>query len=77
MDVYLGESVSHAAAFQPSIRVTTTSFNPSLGIRIFRPGSWWIGDYQGLACGPRTVYPFWNDSRTGRLEIFTSDVPGT
>jgi len=74
MNVYLGESVSHGSAFQRSIRVTSRSFDPSLGIRTLRPGSWWIGDYQGLATGPRTIYPFWNDTRRGHLEIFTAVV---
>ena len=37
-------------------------------------GAWWIGDYQGLAAGPGVVYPVWNDTRTGELQIFAASV---
>jgi hypothetical protein len=47
-----------------------------LGIREGgKTGAWWIGDYQGLAAGRGRIYPFWNDTRTGHLEIFTAVVP--
>jgi hypothetical protein len=75
MDVYLGQSDSSGSSFQHTLRVTGTSFDPSLGIRTIRRGSWWIGDYQGLAAGPGLFFPFWNDTRTGRLEIFTAIIP--
>jgi hypothetical protein len=39
-------------------------------------GAWWIGDYQGLASTPGAFHPFWNDTRTGRLELFTATVRG-
>ncbi len=40
-------------------------------------GAWWIGDYQGLAVTSEAVHPFWNDTRTGRLELFTATMPWT
>jgi hypothetical protein len=46
-----------------------------LGLTTIRRGAWWIGDYQGLAVDGRLLHPFWNDTRTGRLEIFTAVAP--
>jgi hypothetical protein len=55
---------------QPAV-VTSRPFDPARGGEQGKHGAWWIGDYQGLASAGGTTYPFWNDSRTGRLEIFT------
>jgi hypothetical protein len=55
--------------------VSGTSFDPNLGVQGGKGGAWWIGDYQGLAAGGGMVYPLWNDTRTGRLEIFAAAVP--
>lgn len=33
-----------------------------------------IGDYQTLATTPSAFHPLWNDTRTGRLELFTAAV---
>lgn len=38
-------------------------------------GHWWIGDYQGLAAGASKVYACWNDTRSGRLEIYVAAEP--
>ena len=46
------------------------------GLRATHQPSPWIGDYQGLAAGAGMIYPFWNDTRTGHMEIFTAAVPG-
>jgi hypothetical protein len=59
---------------QPPILVTTKPFSPTI------PGAnerFWIGDYQGIAAIPDAFYPFWNDTRTGRMEIFTAAVPAS
>ena len=64
IDVFLARSTTHGASFGPSRRITGVSS---------RVGGW-LGDYQGLAAGPATIYPFWNDWRTGRLEIYTAAV---
>jgi hypothetical protein len=73
--LYLAQSVSHGARFSLSQRVSSASFNPEAGLTTIRRGSWWIGDYQGLAVDGPFLRPFWNDTRTGRLEIFTAAVP--
>ncbi len=72
VDVYLAWSTTHGARFWPSERITTVSFDPRRSGQQ-REGPW-IGDYQGLAIGARAIYPFWNDTRTGHMELFTAVV---
>jgi hypothetical protein len=69
IDVLLFASEPHQGRFASPLRVTSQPFDASLG----GPGNW-IGDYQGLAATPGAVHPFWNDTRTGELEIFTATV---
>jgi hypothetical protein len=59
---------------QPEI-VTSRPFDPTHGAAGSKHGTWWIGDYQGLAAAGGTIWPLWNDPRSGRLEIFTQAVP--
>lgn len=59
--------------FGPSRTVTSAPFDPALGVNGGKHGTWWIGDYQGLAIADGRAHPFWNDTRTGRLELFTAD----
>jgi hypothetical protein len=73
VDVYLAASGTQGATFSAAERITTTSFDPTLSDQQ-REGSPWIGDYQGLAVGGDRVYPFWNDTRTGHLQIFVAAV---
>jgi hypothetical protein len=73
--VYLAQSVTHGARFATSQRVSGAAFDPWRGLTTIRRGAWWIGDYQGLAVDGRLLHPFWNDARTGRLEIFTAAMP--
>ena len=74
VDLYLARSQDHGAHFGAGIRVTTTSWNPTLGVSIGNR-QFWIGDYQALTAGPRTIYLCWNDTRTKRLEIYGAVVP--
>ncbi len=75
IDVYLAQSTDHGASFLPNVRITTQSWNPTVGAPIDTSGSLFIGDYQGLAADNTFVHPFWNDSHTGNQEIFTAAVP--
>ncbi|MEO7021285.1 MAG: hypothetical protein ABI234_14100, partial [Ktedonobacteraceae bacterium] len=75
IDVYLAQSTDHGASFLPNVRVTTQSWNPTVGAPIDTSGSLFIGDYQGLAADNTFVHPFWNDPRSGNQEIFTAAVP--
>ncbi|MBO0784275.1 MAG: exo-alpha-sialidase, partial [Ktedonobacteraceae bacterium] len=71
--VVLARFHSPDLSLQNRLVVTSQPFDPTLA----SSGggfSWFIGDYQGLTSGPETFYPFWNDTRTGKLEIFTAAV---
>jgi hypothetical protein len=74
VDVVLLLSEPGRLRFGPPITVTTTPFDPTHGSTGGKHGAWWIGDYQGLAAGPVSFHPLWNDTRTGNLELFTATV---
>jgi len=69
VSVELFISQPHSARFGPPVTVTTRPFNPHAGTQ-----QGWIGDYQGLTATPRAFHPLWNDTRTGRLQIFTATI---
>jgi hypothetical protein len=73
--VYLSRYVGRSPRAGTSRRVSSVDFDPALGVQGGKGGPWWIGDYQGLAAAHGVVYPFWGDTRTGHLEIFTAAVP--
>ena len=78
IDIFLAQSTTHGARFQPSQRVNAASFTPTSdlkeqGYRYLKGHL--IGDYQGLAIGPDVAYPCWTDTHTGHLAIFTARVP--
>lgn len=75
IDDYLAQSIDHGRSFLKNLRVTTTSWDPAVDAPVDDYGSQFIGDYQGLAADDHFVHPFWNDTRTGRQEIFTAAVP--
>jgi hypothetical protein len=37
-------------------------------------GAWWIGDYQGITAGAGAFHLVWNDTRTGKLDLFAATV---
>lgn len=74
MDVVLFTSRPGRPRFGPPRTVTSTPFDPALGAPGGKHGAWWIGDYQGLVVTHGRVHPFWNDTRTGRLELFTATL---
>lgn len=78
IDVFLAQSTTHGASFQPSQRVNAASFTPTSdlqeqGYRYLKGHL--IGDYQGLAIGPDAGYPCWTDTHTGHMAIFTARIP--
>jgi len=75
IDVYLAQSIDHGASFLQNVRVTTRSWDPAVDAPIDGAGLQFIGDYQGLAADDHFVHPFWNDTRTGKQDIFTASVP--
>lgn len=74
VDVLLWTTPHPGSGFGPPRRITSRSFDPALAVSSGKHGVWWIGDYQGLAVSPAAVHPFWNDTRTGQLEIFTARI---
>ena len=58
----------HIAAGPVSVRL------PAQATLSGKHGAWWIGDYQGLASTAGRIHAFWNDPRSGRLEIFTTSL---
>lgn len=55
--------------FGRPVRVTSRAFDPHAGTQ-----QGWIGDYQGLAATAGAFHPFWNDTRTGHMQVFTATV---
>jgi hypothetical protein len=72
IDVFLFLSEPRSMRFGAPRRVTSRPFDPSRGQN--RGGSYWFGDYQGLAAARGAFHPFWTDTRTGGMEIFTATV---
>jgi hypothetical protein len=62
--------------FGPPLRVTTVSFDPLDPTTASRGkyGVWWIGDWQGIAVGTEGFHIMWNDTRTGKLDLFAATV---
>jgi hypothetical protein len=74
IDVVVFVAEPATARFGRPARVTSRPFDPAQGTLSGKHGAWWIGDYQGLASAAGRAHPFWNDPRSGRLEIFTARV---
>jgi hypothetical protein len=76
--VILARSTAGGTRFVSRLDVTDSPFDPSRGLPGGgKHGRWWIGDYQGLAAGGGMIHPFWNDTRTGHLDIFTAAIAVT
>ena len=76
MDEVLLVSRAGELRFGPPLRVTTAPFNPLDPMTASRGkyGSWWIGDWQGIATGAGAFHLVWNDTRTGKLDLFAATV---
>ena len=60
--------------FQPPLHVTTTAFDPHSPTTGGKHRAWWIGDYQGITADAGAIHLVWNDTRTGKLELFAATV---
>jgi hypothetical protein len=62
--------------FGPPLRVTTAPFDPRHGSIGSSPkeGAWWIGDYQGITASAGAFHLVWNDTRTGKLDLYAATV---
>ncbi len=61
--------------FRPPLRVTTVAFDPrSPTTSGGKHGAWWIGDYQGITVSADGFHLVWNDTRTGKLDLYAAAV---
>jgi hypothetical protein len=75
VDEVLLISKPHQLHFQAPLRVTTTPFDPHTGTLSFpKHGAWWIGDYQGITASAGAFHLVWNDTLTGKLDLFAATV---
>jgi hypothetical protein len=65
----------HKLSFSSPLRVTAAPFNPTGKTPTgTKHGAWWIGDWQGIAASARGIHLVWNDTRTGKLDLFAATV---
>lgn len=75
VDVVALVSQPRQLRFGPPLWTTTAAFDPAHSPTTpGKHGAWWIGDYQGIATGDGAVHLIWNDTRTGKLELFAATV---
>ncbi|MBO0815545.1 MAG: exo-alpha-sialidase, partial [Actinobacteria bacterium] len=68
-------SKPHQLRFRAPLQVTTTPFDPHSPTESGgKHGAWWIGDYQGITTGAGAFHLMWNDTRTGKLDLFAATV---
>ena len=62
--------------FRPLLTVTSAPFDPLDPTTAGRGkyGAWWIGDWQGIAASAGAFNLVWNDTRTGKLDLFAATV---
>jgi hypothetical protein len=62
-------------SFGPPVRITTAPFSPAGKTPTgTKHGAWWIGDWQGIAATAGGIHLVWNDTRTGKLDLFAATV---
>jgi hypothetical protein len=75
VDEILLLSQAGALHFAPPWTVTTTPFNPhSPTASGGKHGAWWIGDYRGITAASTSFHLVWNDTRSGRLDLYAASL---
>jgi len=64
----------HPLRYAAPRQVTTAPFDPHSPTEPGKHGTWWIGDYQGITTSAGAFHLIWNDTRTGKLDLFTATV---
>ena len=68
-------SPSTELRFGPPLQVTAAAFDPhSLTQSGGKHGAWWIGDYQGITASAGAFQIVWNDTRSGKLDLYSATV---
>jgi hypothetical protein len=67
-------SKPHQLRFRAPLQVTTAPFDPHSPTAGGKHGAWWIGDYQGITTSAGAFHLVWNDTRTGKLDLFAATV---
>ena len=67
-------SMPHQLRFRAPLQVTTAPFDPHSPTAGGKHGAWWIGDYQGITASAGAFHLVWNDTRTGKLDLFAATV---
>jgi hypothetical protein len=68
-------SKPHQLRFRAPRHVTTAPFDPHSPTNpAGKHGAWWIGDYQGITASAGAFHLLWNDTRTGKLDLFAATV---
>jgi hypothetical protein len=67
-------SKPHQLRFRAPLQVTTAAFDPHSPTLGGKHGEWWIGDYQGITASAGAFHLLWNDTRTGKLDLFAATV---
>jgi hypothetical protein len=74
VEVLLFTSQPGRPGFGSPLRVTTSPFDPTVSTST-GTGTYWLGNYQGLAAAPGSFHPIWTDTRTGQAQSFTAAIP--
>jgi hypothetical protein len=68
-------STPHQLRFRAPLHVTTAPFDPHSPTNpAGKHGAWWIGDYQGITASAGAFHLIWNDTRTGKLDLFAATI---
>jgi hypothetical protein len=68
-------SPPHQLNFSAPLQVTTAPFDPHSSTATGpKHGAWWIGDYQGITAAPGAIHLVWNDTRTGKMDLYAATV---
>lgn len=79
IDVAIAQSTNDGASFGQNLRVTRTSWNPTIDAPEpeGKPTNTFIGDYQALAVDNFQVHPLWNDTQNGISQEIRTAVLAT
>jgi len=81
IDTFLARSRDGGATWEPNLRASAQTWDPSINLPMVNADTGFIGDYQGLASTRDFDYPFWNATANlgrnpnNRQQLFVARVP--